>query len=506
MPRDESIAEWSQAVSREEEGPVAAEPRLLANLYTSCNELYSSIISSLLIQTSVSPTILTSLQRSHDHLRLWANGYGVKEGRLDSLLYRSRRARRGTFRLLTSVCRTLIKRLLPFADDDHRPKLYSNAGEVGEALQRLELFIDRDAHDSDSDLSSEDSSDDDVDLADIAEDLQTDAECLLDHGYRFNEQTVGPAPTSLESAAVPEIPTKTDPLRMIFMDRIRTRYPSCKPELIELLGMAQYERIIRCQETRDRNIQARLTLPSGDEKLAHEATSTSLRDSGLGSSVPTASSYAETVISYAGGQGVSVHVPPLPEGANKGVPFECIGCEKMVVMKNNPTWKRHILADLQPYICLDNTCQQRTTPFLTKAQWEQHVISEHKDSIPWKNLKCPICLEDISNNASNASKHVAGHLEQIALTGLPANIDPEDEAESGRNALSNQSEASPTDTVEREKGLHQPGVQSSTTVDIDRNIPTNVQAKPKGSQAKATNRARRGTRRQLFTAHAATGR
>ncbi|KAK7949035.1 uncharacterized protein PG986_009921 [Apiospora aurea] len=444
----DSISEWRQSVIQEAGEPECAEPPLLANLYAACNQLYSNVIISLSKQSSIQPPVLTSLQRSHDYLRLWANGYRVNEGRLDNLLYRSRRARRGTFRLLTSVSRTLTKKPLPLvnqdADEDQQFKLYSSSGDVGEALDRLRTFIEQDTGDSDSetssDTSSEASSDGNVDLSEVAEDLKTDAQCLLDHGYRFGEQALGHVSTSPRPTAVPVNAAPPDPLRLIFTDRIRRRYPSCQPDLVDLLGQAQHERVNRCQETRDRNRQVRMTSAVSTDKPA----STIFRDSALGSSVPTASRYAETVVSYAGGEGGSVRVPPLPEGATRGRPFECIGCEKMVVMMNRSEWKH------------GNT-------FFSKVQWEHHITFEHGDSIPWERSRCPICLEDTPEGTPNASKHLAGHLEQIALTCLPASPNPVKEADSvssHRSSLSVISSATiKSVSIEPQRGLHQQQAQ-----------------------------------------------
>ncbi|KAK6825779.1 hypothetical protein PG987_013273 [Apiospora arundinis] len=353
MLADDSIREWRQVVSQEGERSDAKDPRLLATLYTACSSFYSNILSAQCAKKSLQPAVLTSLQRSHDYLKLWANGYGVDEELLDNLLCKSRRARRGTFRHLASIFRTLTNHglvtdrctsltcsgLLPLTEEDHRPQLYSDAGEVGDALERFRLFIEQDTQDNDSDASSDTSLDDDLDVFEIAEDLKTDAQCPLDQGYRFNEQAVGHDSTRHAPVNDSVVSVDSDPLRVIFIDRIRGRYPSCKGELVELLGKAQHERVIRCQETRIRNNQSRLNMPSSDETATRKAASVSVPDSGLGSSIPTASGYAETVVSYAGGQGGSVHVPPLPEGASRGIPFECVACEKMVVMTNRSRWK-----------------------------------------------------------------------------------------------------------------------------------------------------------------------
>lgn len=177
------------------------------------------------------------------------------------------------------------------------------------------------------------------DPSEIAEDLKTDVQCLLDLGYRFSEQPVRRAQRSSGPASAPVLQVNPDTLLVTLIDRIRSRYPSCNPDLVQILGKGQRERYIRCQEERSRNRLARLANSSLEEATTGKPASTVFRDSALGSSIPTASKYAETVISYAGGQGGSVRVPPLPEGAFKGTPFECIACEKLVTITSKSAWK-----------------------------------------------------------------------------------------------------------------------------------------------------------------------
>ncbi|KAK8086396.1 Transcription factor c2h2 [Apiospora phragmitis] len=317
--------------------------------------------------------------------------------------------------LLVDVC------LLPLIDDDQQPQIHSGAGEVSEALLRLREHIGQNTEDSEIDTECEEFIDSDEKPSDIAEDLKTDVQCLLDFGYRFHEKAIHHASKSHELAAMPtdqvsEMFIKTDTLVSTFTDRIRERYPSCMPGLVELLGNAQRDRFIRCQEIKDKNRQERLP---GSSLVETSAPSTIFHDSGLGTSVPTGSQYADTIVSYAGGQGGSVRIPPLPENASQRTPFECIGCEKMVVLTNESAWKRHLFKDLQPYICLDNDCGDGMPTFPTRAQWKQHSTLIHANSIPWQSSQCPICLGEMPEETSRASSHLAEHLEQIALIGLP---------------------------------------------------------------------------------------
>lgn len=101
------IAKWQQSVGPE---TVAEDRPLVANFYEACSGLYSGILDELPTAPSIDKPALVSLQRSHSYLVIWADGYGVSDGLLDSSLDKSRRARSSTLRLLCSVSRTLTKR------------------------------------------------------------------------------------------------------------------------------------------------------------------------------------------------------------------------------------------------------------------------------------------------------------------------------------------------------------------------------------------------------------
>ncbi|KAK8127916.1 hypothetical protein PG984_009024 [Apiospora sp. TS-2023a] len=189
-----------------------------------------------------------------------------------------------------------------------------------------------------------------------------------------------------------------------------------------------------------------------------QVASTAFHDSALGSSVPSVpmavlgldnavTEYAETMVSYRAGQGDSVRVPPLPDGARQGKPFSCVGCGRNVTMKTKSAWKKHLFLDLKPYMCLEGGCNLDGLPFETKGQWQDHISLEH--GYPGSSMStsgCPVCREAISNNQTTVNIHLARHLEEIALTVLPTNLDSEDgtDLDSGLES----SEASTRDSQE----------------------------------------------------------
>ena len=236
---------------------------------------------------------------------------------------------------------------MPIITDEQQARLRIEADAVTQAADKLKYVRQQDeTADSDSDSSSECSFvAGATELEEIAEDIKTDAECLLDLGSRFQEQAVGPVVT--EKAVDPTQIRTWDPSRN-FIDRVRWRFPQCDIELARRLGKANWARVLNYQEIKNRNCRQPLESHTATKGGSSHVASTTFHDSGLGTSAPSVpsalsgpapSQYTETVVSYHGGQGDSVRIPALPEAARKGLPFACVGCGKMVSITNRSQWK-----------------------------------------------------------------------------------------------------------------------------------------------------------------------
>lgn len=88
--------------------------------------------------------------------------------------------------------------------------------------------------------------------------------------------------------------------------------------------------------------------------------------------------------------------------------------------------RKHVLSDLEPYVCIDTSCKFSRAPFSQKRDWVQHLELEHGFADPTKDMTCPLCRDHIS---SGKAAHLARHLEEVSLTILPANAESDDESE-----------------------------------------------------------------------------
>ncbi|KAK4464391.1 hypothetical protein QBC42DRAFT_45550 [Cladorrhinum samala] len=389
-------------------------------------DLFREIMVLLRKENKTSSAIEMDLERSRSAIVLWSDGYGIAQGDFDETLEKSNRLRRAVVKTLSHIGAILIERLIPQAEIGS-DQLQGLCLRVRTALEDAGRLIgDGVGSDSDSD-SDESSSGDSVrssgdDMAEIAEDLRTDTCCLAG---------LGP----LLKNPVYDMPAEAEPQTLLactwhptqhYSDKIQSRFPQADKDLVNRLGKANYKRYLRCQAVRDDGHQNEGSV-AGEDTASYMAPTlaagSKFHDSGIGSSIaPTTVSYAETVMSYSH-DGRSVRVPPLPEGAKDGRPFECVACSRMVVMKNASAWKRHIYLDLQPYACLDLQCAYNGAPFPSRRQWVSHLALDHDMDPDWRSINCSLCLQETGEGKRSIVQHLSRHLEEISLSALPAGID-----------------------------------------------------------------------------------
>ncbi|KAL8882066.1 MAG: hypothetical protein Q9198_000866 [Flavoplaca austrocitrina] len=190
-------------------------------------------------------------------------------------------------------------------------------------------------------------------------------------------------------------------------------------------------------------------------------------------------------------------IPPIPESAQGRREFECPYCYTICSLKYSDNfrrkreWKRHVLRDLQPYICTFGGCFQADTMFERRRDWFGHELQVHR--VEWccntpghqvygtreefrKHLNrhdeqydvdqlglmvdmfkrpamesaflCPICNDDRyqSLGVDKFEKHLGRHLEMISTFALPSDggIDGSSDSIATENAVHNN--CSNTDT------------------------------------------------------------
>ena len=298
-----------------------------------------------------------AIVHSYSSFVLWIDGYGVAEGDIDTRLEKSRALRRSIFELLTSISTTLMNSLLsdvsniicmtnlylgllpqlnlPHAIDTAALQLITSEAFSG-------LCEDYDDEGSDgsgsgddgSDAASNADTDSHDDLDEIAEDLKTDTQCLMDLDALIQSPVLDPQPTISAAKGVTDAPEPWAP----FSHRISQRFPGTRADLVARLAQANLQRFQRIQDRQSRGASPEREVDATAEHAASEG-GTKFHDSGLGTSVKTPSAYAETVMSYHKGEDSTTRIPPLSEEAKQGRPFDCLACGCQITVSTNSAWK-----------------------------------------------------------------------------------------------------------------------------------------------------------------------
>ena len=88
-------------------------------------------------------------------------------------------------------------------------------------------------------------------------------------------------------------------------------------------------------------------------------------------------------------------------------------------------FRKHVLADLQPYICLSETCDVAHVQYASRAEWSSHEVHDHCmetretdvqsiDKIK-KQSKCPFCTEGMEPRNNHREQHIGRHMEEVAF-------------------------------------------------------------------------------------------
>lgn len=189
----------------------------------------------------------------------------------------------------------------------------------------------------------------DDDLEEVIMSLKNDVECLMDMGPRFQN----PIPTrGIDPEAKCDQPL-WDPLKH-FSERIRSRFPSCHPDLVSACAKDVYDTLLRLHETRE--AAAASGMPERRAKEQPDSgffSSSSLTASGAQQPVPPrdqalpsgasldGSSTAGTVLSFTDDDGTRrARFPPQPKDIAIGESFPCVACgEQVAKARSSKAWK-----------------------------------------------------------------------------------------------------------------------------------------------------------------------
>ncbi|CAI6332942.1 unnamed protein product [Periconia digitata] len=411
--------------------PNTAESGILARLVRGCLDIFATLTKENDYLRSLQRRDQNIIKRSHDTLRLWTDSHGVREGKLDHALERSKTLRDTTLLTLSSLCGALLacsRKLGP-----------RNASDTSTAIRDAQILYDQTRYVLAS--SDEDTSDSDVDSDSSSEDLNDDLRghlvseiktyinCLVDLDTALECPAVDPG--HVDEPVHPRLEERS--AYEYYAELIQSKFPEVGSDLAECLGKANWDRYKRLKDIRERN-ESPQVVPFVSE--VKSTASKSFKDSGLGTTA-----YAESVVSIISyvsslSNGERVKIPPLPAEAKNGEKFECNACGDLIVATTNRAWRKHIFNDLQPYTCFYSDCGFSTVPFVDRRLWIDHLDIEHNFGPDWESKQCPLCLEPTGTGKSTNLVHFSRHMEEIALASLPRGVDSETNSEAGTSSVS----------------------------------------------------------------------
>ncbi|KAK7418603.1 hypothetical protein QQZ08_011187 [Neonectria magnoliae] len=107
-------------------------------------------------------------------------------------------------------------------------------------------------------------------------------------------------------------------------------------------------------------------------------------------------------------EGTGLNIPDLSDMVldgvqlNYGEPIECPYCRTIQNVGNRYEWKKHVFADLQPYVCIFKNCSLKL--FETRQEWLEHETTFHQ-----RHWRCTLCP---GSEASYATEEdIAVHIE-----------------------------------------------------------------------------------------------
>ncbi|KAI0541363.1 hypothetical protein GGR58DRAFT_17324 [Xylaria digitata] len=98
----------------------------------------------------------------------------------------------------------------------------------------------------------------------------------------------------------------------------------------------------------------------------------------------------------------SLRIPPLPKKTLDG-PFECPFCFMSISVSSTHQWKKHVFADLRPYVCLAEDCPVASREYGRRHEWMNHTLQNH-----WKTWECPYQCGSEHTTETGLRQHVTG--------------------------------------------------------------------------------------------------
>ena len=210
-------------------------------------------------------------------------------------------------------------------------------------------------------------------------------------------------------------------------EHVRNKLPAADRDIIQRLGYAITRRrgYLRYRERHHAKLGKGLSdIRDQSEMSETTATEFDFEETNSNSGISETSSSPSLV------DGGNFTIPQPPSESTNGKPFECPYCFFVITISGTRSWTKHILKDLQPYICTFPHCSRPDKLYDSRREWFDHITKVHlqgfdRHSTDRKPI-CPLC-KDSMTSGKQLERHLARHLEELALFALPPNKSTNDE-------------------------------------------------------------------------------
>ncbi|KAH4291592.1 hypothetical protein HBH64_190360 [Parastagonospora nodorum] len=358
----------------------------------------------LLIDVRMNPDVpqyCGPLESSCAALFFWIDDLGMSRGRLDDMLQNSLQLRDTCLAVLVSISRFVSTSLILLISSEHRQREVLQSTGISISLEQIMNMIEY--HLCQTLRMKIDT------LIMLAPTLASPAEEFFDDEEPRVIQDIG--------EYLPE---------QAYANSISQNFPLAALAIVSQLGKLNWKRynhmIHLQQETAEQELQTN----------AMEKARTIFHDSGLGVSLPAQSevglNIAESAPSVVSHRAQASHkrVPQLPAKAWSGEPFACEICNKQVRFKQTKAWKKHVFDDILAYSCFFAECSDTHVFYENSEALMTHLQDDHGMDVEVSDVTCPLCVKFTSGDRDILSRHIARHMEEIALAILPTGADSDE--------------------------------------------------------------------------------
>ncbi|KAL5330466.1 hypothetical protein ACEPPN_003994 [Leptodophora sp. 'Broadleaf-Isolate-01'] len=403
---------------------------------------------------------------------VWGDGF--RDGSLELIAENSDDLKELVIASFITMSRVLLSRLvpicLPFALAPEKDEILSLVDELEVLMDKARIMTDESDYDSDESAFSntDDPAWNDEKASEGVSLLVASVKGLTDTVPSMERTLSYIAKWQKDQQAVACIDFQISGPARIYARKVHGQYSKANTRLVERLGEANWQRHTALRSGRLSEEQATATITGAGVPKSLFTPASMLHDSGLGSSVGLQTNYAATAVSHSsfisnitGAEKGRLRVPSTPKQVIDGISFTCEFCGNLLRgIKNRVDWKRHVFADIKPYICTFSGCNEELVSFPTRKisnaseeELRAHILQDHGQAItdvqfqtvarvgqerlqlPIESQECPLCLCIPGKSRRNFVTHVSNHLEDIALAVLPRDdaSDSDDDQDSSRS-------------------------------------------------------------------------